>query len=366
MSTEPNRFQIAALEDFQRIRRAAALRDAVEGNWSDLSREAALFFAQALGYCRLWAVELGEQDGSIPLAMLPEICQLLTRRIRRAIDSLSQYERDMDLAVTAEEAELYSSGVLRQRMDGWAMWIAIDERLQMAVDEPSSVPAELANAVSGPALTRLLDVLEQWDVDLQARSDLLTCVKDTYLLENWREALGEEFSLALPWWLDEAFWDAVVAEPIADYTLARQERPTPETTLPQGVESLTSGPLTVQPALDLAGAGEAEVPIHLRFRSRSDRSRSAIADVRIPRRFAADGSLTIEIQYLFADHEPAMVRSGGIVALGGDVAAVIVAVFSDEGVQYRTQIELTRSQYEKLQLSSGMRLRVNGRQWIPE
>ncbi len=360
-----------AAEDFARIRRTAAFQAAVQGDWDNPEAiEAAIFFCQSLGYCRIWGVDLGQRDGSVPAAMLPPVCAALTPRIVAATQRLENYERDMETAWTDEEQQLYSTSVLRLRMDAWAAWTAIDERVRMLGRQ--GIAPEDGGRPFGVILGELVQAIERWDVELLARADLLAAACDTALIDNWRTALAEPFRTALPWWLDDACWQQAANQPVPDYLAGGVEPPARDG--PIGGEagewsvSLPAADTRIhvdQPMTLAAAAGDAEV-WETDFSSRRQ-SPGAQAIVQIHRQYTADHRLTVEVRFNLVSQDPRAIGPGSIVCLGPQVSAPALMTFPDG----RTAILLARfslsaEQVRELQLEDFLRLTVDGRVWHPQ
>jgi len=367
MKDELSYLQSRALEDFRTIRRNSSFAVAVEGDRSEDSLEAALFFAQSLGYCRLWGVELADLDGSLPTQIVACTMQHLATRINELSVSLEQYERDMELATTIEETELYSGGVLRQRMDAWAAWIAIDERIVMLLNDISPAKGDNEQEI-GQALPSLMNAIEQWDLDLRARADLLCGATDTYLIENWRDALAVDYSLNLPWWLDSKFWDSVADAPLANY-LPICAHETPSTAIDRQVTlelmAMRTG-FQLGEALFMGASDVTSVPLSYMFRSQVEEQQAAFATVQVPRRYSADGTVEIDIRFRYVSRDALAVQVGSLISLGRNCSAVVIVDFPSEGQPlWKTRIRVSRQQLLSLKLDSHMRLQVGDKIWIP-
>ncbi len=371
-----NYFQQQALDDLADIRRHDDLRDAAAGDWNDNSRAAALFLARAIGYCRICGVEAGDEDGSLPSAMLPEICAELKDRTQGALLELTHFEIELDLATTAEEAELLATTILENRMDAWAMWIAIDERVQMLLREQHHVESNDSEPL-GMVLSQLMSALEQWDVDLQARGDLLAIGLDLHLIDNWRAALAKPFSEFPPWWLDAAFWSAAANVTVSNHLPLRPDHPVPaDARKPQPMLSRTvdgefigATESRVQIAENkVLTSSSDELPFHeYEFHSRRDPALAATAFVQVPLCFDSDGLLKIEVRFEDADREPEVIRQGTIIKLGAGAECPITMSFPEgQSPFYRCGIVLTRQQAEQLDINHFLRPMFGNRFWWPK
>ena len=165
---------------------------------------AAYHLAACLGKCRLFGVELGDLDGTIP----PEIAAA-------AADQWGAYLRDWTAATgrlervwgdAEEEMESLDRSVdlLTARMESWAVFLAVDEAYQDCVESSSPTRQRL-----GRSLRTALDGLDLFDVTLRGVAIYLAPAAETELLDNWRRLLAADYSRTLPWWLDgelERIW----------------------------------------------------------------------------------------------------------------------------------------------------------------
>jgi hypothetical protein len=199
MNTELNLFQARAIRDYNLVCESDELRQALAGNKSETTDQAAMFFGQACGYCWLWGAQKVDNPS---IDLLPNLIDALSRRISELTQELSDFEIQFSETILEEEAELLATEVLRQRMDAWACWIAIDQALQQVLWENRERGFSLLARQSA-----LADLIDQWDLDLQARADLLAVACNTFLLENWSNHLVAPFSDVPPWWIDQGFWE---------------------------------------------------------------------------------------------------------------------------------------------------------------
>jgi hypothetical protein len=359
-----------AAEDFARVRRTAAFQAAVQGDWDNPEAiEAAIFFCQSLGYCRIWGVDLGPRDGSVPAATLPHVCAALSPRIVGATHRLENYERDMVAALTDEEQQLYSTAVLRVRMDAWAAWTAIDERVRML--DRQRVAQDEGNQAFGLILSRLVDAIEQWDTELLARADLLVAACDTKLIDNWRTALAEPFRAALPWWLDEDCWQQAGHQAVPDYLAELVPPAVADAPAGRDADALSvvlpavnTGIQIDQPMTLAAAASDAEVwEAELSSQRNGDGAR---AIVQIHRQYTADQRLTVEVRFNFVARNPQAIGPGSIVRLGPEISAPALMTFPNaQTAILLARFSLSAGQVRELQLERSLRLTVDGRVWYP-
>lgn len=371
-----NNFQQQALDDLADIRRHGDLHDAASGNWNENSRAAALFLARAIGYCRIWGVDAGDEDGSLPAAMLTQVCAELRDRAQGALLELTHFEIELDLATTQDALELLATTALENRMDAWAMWIAIDERIQMLLQDEPSVDSN-GSEMRGMVLSQLMSALEQWDVDLQARGDLLALGLDPYLIDNWRAALAEPFDEFVPWWLHEKFWSEAAKLTVPNHMPLRADRLKPVLPgKPHLAHPLAEDHEFVEAAKTVASIGEKfvltassnDLPFHeYEFRSRRDPSLAATAFVQVPLSFDSDGLLKIEVRFEDTDREPEVIRQGTMIKLGAGAECPITMSFPEgRSPYYRCGILLTRQQGEQLDINHFLRPMFGNRFWWPK
>ncbi len=184
-----------------------ALRSALSSAWLDRigltgegpkeALQAAWRLACDLGWCRLLAVQLAGQDGSLTVPWA-----LAAARAGKATltgwtgdaASLSRRWADCDNPLEGEELCL---GLFENRMDAWACYVAIDEAYLDCLqdrDERASLFSALVN--------ELLEQMNGFDRALQGESELLSLTAGSGLLDSWRQHLAGEFREPLPWWLD--------------------------------------------------------------------------------------------------------------------------------------------------------------------
>ncbi len=156
---------------------------------------AALQLAQAIGYCRLFGVEIGELDGVLPADVAIAACRELADRVAAWTEQLQELPERYFGAIDGFEAEAASDDVLIACMDSWATTAAIEEAYTRCgpEDDVDTFSAEL---------DRLGDALDEFDRKAREHADLLSTLAKTNLLSNWRSYLVEPWSELLPWWLD--------------------------------------------------------------------------------------------------------------------------------------------------------------------
>lgn len=185
-------------EEFQRalgLAALATLRDDSDVT-DEPARRAAYQLAVALGHCRLFGVDLGEADGTLPVSVATAATLQWSAYLGDWIlqaERLAQAWVDADEEVEALDA---SNDLLTARMESWAVFLATDEAYQDALENKAAAHPRLRDA-----LRAALDTLARFDETLQQNTVYLAPVAGTELLENWRRLLAAEYRVRLPWWL---------------------------------------------------------------------------------------------------------------------------------------------------------------------
>ena len=364
-----NVMQENARRDLERILEHPALARATAGKWDDASREAAIYLARAVGFCRLWRCHTNEAQ--LPPILIEPVAKLLQQRMEETIESLAEFDRAMELADGEVEEQLAAAEQLRLRMEGWAIWLALDDAIErrQTSPEPDAVHREACELVHA-----LLHGMRQWDEALVARADMLEPVRGTNLLEHWRDHLADEFEPP-PWWLDETFWESVpepVVPDVAGGTKVRATHgsPAPES-LGERAESYggrsARGEWQFFEARRLA-AGEERAKYHppIRFFSRPDRD-GVVAEVRLSKERRPDGGLTARIVFLRVARDAERIRPGVMVALlPGGRAPLLVSHDSQGKPMWKCNLNLSPEAAAALEATGRLRLHVGGEFWFSE
>jgi hypothetical protein len=182
------------------------------------ARRAAYRLAVALGHCRLYGIDLGDQDGTLLVAVGVAAARQLADYVHVWKKDAHQLPRRWEQAAEPQEAADYVVDLLTARMEAWAAFLAIDEAYQECLESAATQEAAFA-----AALDAVLAALGPLDEALRQHLHLLALAADTRLLENWRGLLAEEYRASLPWWLDGRLEKK--AESIAEVALVLQPRP---------------------------------------------------------------------------------------------------------------------------------------------
>jgi len=172
---------------------------------SEEAKQAAARLAVALGYCRLFGIDAGEDDGTLPVPESRGAIESLLGQIHDLREQIQTLPERWDDAADGFEAESLCADVLEQRMDLWAAMVALGEASLSALIDEDPGAEELSEELETlmKAIFDLDDVIKQREILL-----LLSTLTETELLENWRRNLVEPYASTLPYWLDGTLEDA--------------------------------------------------------------------------------------------------------------------------------------------------------------
>lgn len=181
---------------------AALNADALEPYYSELTeddaaREAAFHLAVALGRCRLFGADLGENDGTLPANVATGAAHHATRRAQAWQAAVARLAERFDTAADDLEAELLCIDLLECRQNCWAVVEALDEAILAAESGEVATVSQLKDAVE-----EFGQEARRFDCALEAEQSILSVVVGTGLLDEWRGSLAEEYREILPWYLD--------------------------------------------------------------------------------------------------------------------------------------------------------------------
>ncbi|GAB4139757.1 MAG: hypothetical protein Kow0040_28060 [Thermogutta sp.] len=164
----------------------------------EAAEHAAAQVATALGYCRVFGLDAGEDEGVLPVPEALGAANALMREItnlRRAVDTLPE---QWDNAPIGEEEAVCVDIVVR-RMDVWTASIALNEAALEAMFEGDPMAERLCQSLDalGEAVTSLDSLMKK-----EENLELLSTLVDTELLRNWRTLLVEPYASLPPYWLD--------------------------------------------------------------------------------------------------------------------------------------------------------------------
>jgi hypothetical protein len=158
----------------------------------------ALRAAIALGYCRLFGADLGDEDGALPLPIAKAAMTALHALIDDAAKRAQTLAHNWDSTDEPMERDELCVRLLLDRMDIHAAYIAVDEALLEAYGDQ-----EISWQEYDSSLQALTEKVEQLDAALQQSENLeiLSTVAHLPLIENWRILLTEDHQALMPWWL---------------------------------------------------------------------------------------------------------------------------------------------------------------------
>jgi SNF2 family DNA or RNA helicase len=158
---------------------------------------AAYGVAVALGQCRLFGVELADDDGSLSPSMGLAAARKWRAYLGEWVSAADEIPRLwLKAGGTLEVLEL-ALEPLEQRMESWAAFVAIDEAYEEAQESAWPRRREF-----GELLDACLAGLDRFDEALHRHVEYLAVASRTALLGNWRKMLADEYRAAPPWWLD--------------------------------------------------------------------------------------------------------------------------------------------------------------------
>jgi hypothetical protein len=191
--------------------------DSPEGG-GQAAEAAAYAVAEALGRCRLFGVEPGDDlDGSLGVALATAAARGLARFLRQWTQDARRLGEQFDKAEGPEEEEL-CIGPVERRLEAWAAFVALEEAYQGLPDEPGvmedvriilgqdapeyggDVEEDAATAAFRMAFAKAGEELDAFDKALESQVDLLSLAAGTRLLNNWRAMLAPPFN-EMPLWL---------------------------------------------------------------------------------------------------------------------------------------------------------------------
>lgn len=184
---------------------AYAARDPAVADPADPDHEhACASLVYALGDCRLFALDPGADNGTLP----PAVALAAATEITAQLGGLAQQARELGEAwdESPEGCEELALDLLVARRDGWAASIVLDEaarqaRAKAGVDDRSHrgiLATDLETAISG-----FNAALAEFDAALWGQLDLLSGLAEAGELANDRTMLSRSpHGSPLPWWLD--------------------------------------------------------------------------------------------------------------------------------------------------------------------
>jgi hypothetical protein len=186
---------------FDELRRSLRRLGAIVDLRSSHAKSAAYGHVVNLGFCRLYGIAIAPDVRAHLKAtvsdevMVAAACEFV-RVLQIWRDDAVSLPHRFDGAGPFEDRSI-CTGVLHQRTEAWAAFVAIDETYQLRLDGIASKELDSAMNRVLDELTALDDVLMQED-----RLRLLSVATELPFLENSRQMLAAPFDEPLPWWLD--------------------------------------------------------------------------------------------------------------------------------------------------------------------
>ena len=163
----------------------------------------------ALGYCRLFAIDLPEEIGTklrspLPAELLVPAIEETLLMLATATDDARSLPMRFDNAVPPNDQPLCIS-LLQSLMELWAIFIVVDDEYQLHLNAQQNLAFPFH-----AWMRRLLDAFAALDDVTQQEEQvfLLSVATELPLLENWRTTLAEPYRDPLPWWLDGTLEEA--------------------------------------------------------------------------------------------------------------------------------------------------------------
>ncbi|MGQ9506211.1 MAG: hypothetical protein ACUVQG_13790 [Thermogutta sp.] len=187
------------IDEYQRALCDPALEEFDGGSPSAEAKEAAARLAAALGFCRLFGLDPGEDDGTLPAPEALGAAEAVFQWVADVKEMVEELPRRWDEALDSIEADGLCADVLEGRMRIWAAEVALSE----AALEAMNCADPLTDALNFK-LDELASAVDELDraIRVEEIMFLLSTLVGTALLENWRSMLVEPYSIVLPYWLD--------------------------------------------------------------------------------------------------------------------------------------------------------------------
>jgi len=175
-----------------------ALNEFQTGTPSPEAKQAAANVAVALGYCRVFGLDVGEDDGTLPALEAIAAIEALEERVAELAEAVETLAQRWDDAPVGEE-DAICADVLEQRMDLWVAMAAVGEAACEAFVDADPLWEILHDKLHG-----LAEKIEAVDCQIQQKEtlELLSTLVGTELLSNWRQLLVEPYRSFAPYWLD--------------------------------------------------------------------------------------------------------------------------------------------------------------------
>jgi len=170
-----------------------------DANPDEDAERAAARVAVALGYCRVFGLDAGEDAGVLPVAEALGAAHAFSTEVRELESDIDKLPGKWDMAEDGTEQESLCADILERRMDLWVGLIALNEAALEAIlgdDAGAWTLSERLDSLSD-AVDHLDDRIQQPEI-----LGLLSTLVATELISNWRQLLVEPYASIPPYWLD--------------------------------------------------------------------------------------------------------------------------------------------------------------------
>jgi hypothetical protein len=161
--------------------------------------KAAARLAIALGYCRIFGIDAGEYDGTLPVPEALGAIRGLRERMKLLKEDIKTLPERWDSAADSIEAQSYCADILEERMNYYAAQVVLGEALLSAVFD-DDINAEQLDKELAVFMSEVADIDE-----LFTKKEILfflSTLVGTALINNWRNHLVAPYNEYLPYWLD--------------------------------------------------------------------------------------------------------------------------------------------------------------------
>ena len=173
------------------------------GDAEPMSAQAAYRVAVALGYCRLYGLDVGELDGTLPgylaLAATCRLVQLLPEWVRAAQRLGTSWDERSD----ADEADDLVAGFVEGRTNVLAAELALNEAQTVLTEDADPLAATVATE-----LRRAESMIYEFNSALERHTDILATLVETPWWFGLRAALAGDYREPFPWWLGDPVLEA--------------------------------------------------------------------------------------------------------------------------------------------------------------
>lgn len=167
---------------------------------SEDATAAAYRVAVALGYCRLFGLNAGDLDGTLPVAVVEAAADYICRQMPDWVTTAAHLGDEWDAALDPHVADRLVDDRLAERTDLWAAQTAVWEAEEaLREDADPDAPVVAVAVARMPSMGEL-------DFQLQRHKDILGTQANSTRVNNWRAMLADPHRDPLPWWLDPLYY----------------------------------------------------------------------------------------------------------------------------------------------------------------